>query len=536
MQEIRVIDLFAGPGGLGEGFSAYQTDSENHPFRIVASVEHEKSAHQTLTLRAFYRQFLSEGVPDSYYDYLKNGAREPLENAFPDHSDKVEKAREETLRGPCSLGYPDHDEFIHSRIRDAVRDHEGPTVVIGGPPCQAYSLVGRARNRGIADYRPEDDTRHYLYREYLRVLDEVEPEIFVMENVKGILTSRVDGERIFPKIREDLENPGNALGNAPSRGYQLYPLTCRNSDAFGEHSANDHDFVIRAEDYGVPQARHRVIVLGIREDLDGGGQNRPLLNDGLIEDPVTAGDVLADLPPLRSGVSKQKDSADAWADVLREGQASILDALAGNPSAQKKAREASEGRMKDEGRGGNFVPQKSRDVRMPGELWEWFRDVFLEGNVNHETRSHMAADLHRYLFASCYAAATDGVSPKTSDYPSDLIPAHKSWTTGNFADRFKVQARNRVPSTVTSHIAKDGHYFIHYDPLQCRSLTVREAARIQTFPDNYYFCGGRTQQYTQVGNAVPPFLARKIAETVYRILERNPESTVAVGAEAELAE
>lgn len=537
MQEIRVIDLFAGPGGLGEGFSAYQSDSESHPFRIVASVEHEKSAHQTLTLRAFYRQFLNDGVPDSYYEYLKQGAREPLESAFPDHADKVRKAREETLQGPCSLGSPEQDKFIHDRIKSAVAGHDGPKIVIGGPPCQAYSLVGRARNRGITDYQPENDTRHYLYREYLRVLDEVEPEIFVMENVKGILTSKVNGERIFPKIRQDLENPGSALGNDPSTGYRLYPLTCRTFDAFGDdHPAADSDFVIRTEEFGVPQARHRVIVLGIRKDLADGKKERPLLDPYKAGHPVTAEEVLADLPALRSGLSKQTDSPDAWAEVLRSGRESILRALNGMPAAQQKAQEAADGRVRNAARGGNFVPSTFSTMRMPEKLRDWFQDPFLQGYLNHETRSHMPADLHRYLFASCYAAAAGGVSPKTSDYPADLIPAHRSWTTGNFVDRFKVQARNRVPSTVTSHIAKDGHYFIHYDPFQCRSLTVREAARIQTFPDNYYFCGGRTQQYTQVGNAVPPFLAWNIAKTVHEILKLNFSDSVSFRAEAELAE
>ena len=537
MYEVGVIDLFAGPGGLGEGFSAFQSDSENCPFKIIASVEHEESAHETLTLRAFFRQFPKNEVPSVYYEYIRSGAKEPLEKAFPQYIDKVQMARRETLNRPRSLGSKGHDDLIYRSIRAAVATHNGPTVVIGGPPCQAYSLVGRARNRGTTSYRPEADTRHYLYKEYLRVLQEVEPEIFVMENVKGILTSKVGGERIFPKIRDDLENPGLAVGNEPSKGYRLYPLTCRTVDESGkERNAQDNEFIVRAEEYGIPQARHRVIVLGIRKDLEDGGKQRPLLNEDVNSQSLTTGDALCDLPPLRSGVSRQKDSPDAWVEALRSGRESILAALSGMPDAQDRACDAAEGRVTNAGRGGNFVEATFSELRMPEQLQEWLHDPFLCGYLNHETRSHMAPDLHRYLFASCYAASRDGVSPRTCDYPADLIPAHKSWSTGGFADRFKVQARSRVASTVTSHIAKDGHYFIHYDPLQCRSLTVREAARLQTFPDNYYFCGGRTQQYTQVGNAVPPFLAKHIAETVHAILKLNFGNRVSTSVEAELAE
>jgi DNA (cytosine-5)-methyltransferase 1 len=130
----------------------------------------------------------------------------------------------------------------------------------------------------------------------------------------------------------------------------------------------------------------------------------------------------------------------------------------------------------------------------------------------------MSADLRRYMFCAAHAAANAGVSPSSGDFPRELAPRHKSWDSGAFADRFKVHGPQRPSGTVTSHISKDGHYFIHYDVAQCRSMTVREAARLQTFPDNYFFEGNRTQQFVQVGNAVPPVLAQQIAEITYKVI------------------
>ena len=159
--------------------------------------------------------------------------------------------------------------------------------------------------------------------------------------------------------------------------------------------------------------------------------------------------------------------------------------------------------------------------KLPDSLASWLLHDIPRKVLNHESRGHIPGDLGRYFFSACWAKAyrdTEHVIPRANDFPACLAPAHVNWKTGNFADRFRVQARGRPATTVTSHISKDGHYFIHPDPAQCRSLTVREAARIQTFPDNYYFEGSRTQQYVQVGNAVPPFLARQLASIVWKLL------------------
>ncbi len=139
----------------------------------------------------------------------------------------------------------------------------------------------------------------------------------------------------------------------------------------------------------------------------------------------------------------------------------------------------------------------------------------------------MVSDLHRYLFASCYAKEYQ-YSPKLNMFPPGLLPNHRNVDDENvpFDDRFRVQISGAPSTTIVSHISKDGHYYIHHDPSQCRSLTVREAARLQTFPDNYFFEGTRTQQYHQVGNAVPPFLAKQLGESVASFLQLPKRAAV----------
>ena len=166
---------------------------------------------------------------------------------------------------------------------------------------------------------------------------------------------------------------------------------------------------------------------------------------------------------------------------------------------------------------GKPFPGPGRD-----HLNSWYHDLELPVVLNHDARSHMPSDLVRYFYAATYAKAHCRSPKGAAEFCHPLLrPAHENWESGKFADRFRVQLPNHPSSTVTSHISKDGHYYIHPDPQQCRSLTVREAARLQTFPDNYYFQGNRTEQYHQVGNAVPPYLARQIAKIVAKIMEQQ---------------
>jgi DNA (cytosine-5)-methyltransferase 1 len=153
---------------------------------------------------------------------------------------------------------------------------------------------------------------------------------------------------------------------------------------------------------------------------------------------------------------------------------------------------------------------------------DWYCDSRLGGICNHTSRAHIEKDLFRYVYAACYAEL-NRKSPKLENFPTDLLPNHTSVESAihngrHFSDRFRVQMADKPSTTIMSHISKDGHYYIHPDPYQCRSLTAREAARLQTFPDNYFFCRPRTEQYIQIGNAVPPLLAKQIAEIVQDIL------------------
>jgi DNA (cytosine-5)-methyltransferase 1 len=197
-----VIDLFAGPGGLGEGFAGLN-EGGHHPFRIVMSAEMEASAHATLRLRAFVRAHLKEEgtLPPGYAEYHVGIAQQP------DWAQQCpalwRMAEDEALR--LTIGSPESRGQLDAAVRQA-RTQFDETVVIGGPPCQAYSLVGRARNRGVAGYRAENDHRHYLYRHYIEVLRELRSAAFVMENVKGMLSAKVGGRRVFDMIQEDLRS------------------------------------------------------------------------------------------------------------------------------------------------------------------------------------------------------------------------------------------------------------------------------------------------------------------------------------------
>jgi DNA (cytosine-5)-methyltransferase 1 len=485
----HVVDLFAGPGGLAEGFSEATCRSVPRPFSIALSVECDPAAHATLTLRTFLRQF-EDGFPAEYYRFLNDDTDEPDWSAL--YPDQWQQATNEALQ--LRLGNKADEEVLDQHL-DALAERCGDRIIVtGGPPCQAYSLVGRVRNAKVAGYSAEKDERYGLYKEYVRVVSRLKPAAFVMENVKGLLSARLGSEKVIDGILSRLHAPCDGTG------YRLLCVALEDCQAKAELQARD--YVVRSELHGVPQARHRIIVIGIRDDL--ASKVLSLDQTSLHLKPwfraSTVDDAIGGMPALRSGLSKGADTFDDWLRaVVGDDQSSVDD----------------------------FLPHRHLDRRAltpngfgkqcPEALKQWLLDPLLSVVPNHQTRGHIAGDLRRYRFAALFARQ-HGRSPKSGDFPATLAPGHANWATGDFSDRFRVQISGAPATTITSHIAKDGHYFIHPDPDQCRSLTVREAARLQTFPDNYYFKGNRTQQYTQVGNAVPPLLARQIGEALADVL------------------
>ena len=501
--QIPVVDIFAGPGGLGDGFSAFlpRKNSKQSPFKIAISAEAEANASKTLRLRAFFRQFPIGEVPESYYDYVAGLAGNPwTEETMSQWEAAGEEARQLTL------GRPEHDEELHGRIRK-VSGKDQPWILIGGPPCQAYSLVGRARNKGKAGYRAEEDSRHFLYTHYLKILREFRPAAFVMENVKGILSSKVGQELMFPRILDDLHQPGGKGGPryrlvsmiVPPKEDRIFP--------------DDKDFVLKAEELGVPQARHRVVLLGLLEDFEMKSGKRLELQS----EQFSVADVIGGLPPLRSGVTDCE--VVCWSEFARRVLNGVERGATDVKTAGRLRNAAKNLRKRDPGTGGRWMPATPSSANVPPHLESWLLDPRLGGILNHEVREHMTSDLMRYAFSSAFAQA-HGRSPRgAKEFPAELYPKHKNWKSGKFVDRFKAQLSDHPSSTITSHLSKDGHYFIHPDPRQLRSLSVREAARLQTFPDNYFFEGKRGHQFKQVGNAVPPWMARQIAAVVYSYLK-----------------
>jgi DNA (cytosine-5)-methyltransferase 1 len=523
---IPIIDLFAGPGGLAEGFSSLTDNEGERIFDIKLSIEKDPFAHKTLTLRSFVRQFPFRKLPDQYYQFLKEQIS--LDDLYGFYQKEYTEAKKEAML--ATLGETPTEE-IDYEIKSGLNDHKN-WVLIGGPPCQAYSLAGRSRVGGVH----EDDHRVDLYKEYLRIIACHQPAVFVMENVKGLLSAELSGEKIFTKILRDLKDPASVFPEYKSETYEIYSLVKPVIN-------KDSDYLIRAEEYGIPQKRHRVILLGIRKDIK---KIPGTLNH---KSKVNLKSIIDAFPPVRSGIYREfthsgtvvinglqkkkrhyttlEDSYSGWLKYIEVYRAELFETL------KKLQYNITVSSNYPETVGQPYLNYPEPTIANDHVLKEWYEDIKIGGVIQHISRAHLVQDLKRYLFASLYTHIFHKF-PRMEDYRrfgEDLIPDHDNAESGKFNDRFRVQLSNEPATTVTSHISKDGHYFIHYDPVQARSLTVREAARIQTFPDNYYFCGSRTAQFHQVGNAVPPYLAYQISEIVFDLfgeekkLELNSNKT-----------
>ena len=384
------IDLFAGCGGLSEGFY-------RQGYKALLHLEIEDVFCETLKTRM------------RHYGY----SEEDIENAV--------------LCGDITS-----DNIIDEIDR---RVNDNVDLIIGGPPCQAFSSVGRAQSPDSMN----SDPRNYLFENYLQVLNHIKPKMFIFENVKGILSARPKGVKIFDIIVKEMSKTYNIVSDPKI-------------------------ILLNAADYGVPQIRERVILIGVRKDIDyidvkdiySHIEKTHSEEDKDLPNYVTVGEAILDLPKLKPG----------------EGE-----------EIQK-------------------VPKRKKTNAFLKRIASSNGLVY-----NHVARNHNEADRERYRILS---ENKNWQLKDLQEVRPDLIhhdPKH-------FGNRYTVQESDKPGKTVVAHLYKDGNLFIHPDPEQARTFTVREAARIQSFPDDFVFEGSRTDQYKQVGNAVPPLMAEAFAKTL----------------------
>ncbi len=416
-ENLYFLDLFAGAGGLSEGFI-------QAGFSPIAHVEADQAACFTLKTRTAYHWLKSAGKEEAYADYL-NGkiSRDELYATIPDFVRKSvinKEIAEESLTGIFQA----IDEQLQGRKLN---------LIIGGPPCQAYSLVGRSRDTK----RMVGDKRNYLYIFYTTFLKRYQPEYFVFENVLGLLSAKdSDGKSYFEDMRQIFREAG-------------YETEYR---------------ILSADNYGVLQTRKRIILVGRKGDLTNFYPDPDKWCPG-----VKVDEVFNDLPSIKAG----------------EGQTS--------------------------------------PCKLKPYMGKWLYETGIRNDLMpvtwHQSRPNTKQDLE------IYRRVVELWNRQKKRLEYDDLPEHLKTHTNRtaFVDRFKVVAADLPAShTVVAHLSKDGHYYIHPDINQNRSITPREAARLQTFPDDYYFesvksTPGRTAAFRQIGNAVPVLLARKIAEKLKEI-------------------
>lgn len=406
---MNIIDLFSGAGGLTEGF--------RDQFNIVGHVEKEYAACETLKLRDAFYYLEQNDLLDIYFQFLSGRVRED------DIFDLIpEVVLNKTINAEIS---DDTLRDIFKKI-DADLNNQSVIGIIGGPPCQAYSTIGRARNAA----KKSTDERIFLYKYYIDFLKKYKPIFFVFENVRGLLSFRdANNELLFPKMQHEFKEAG-------------YNLEYR---------------IINAADYGVPQVRERVIIFGAKVDYSDFPAKFFKNLASMKKRRMTVKEALAGLPKLHAGETK---------NIYAKETSSLAE-----------------------------------------EIYRKNRSVPLTENVSRPNNDN---DLKIYKIVA--KARQNGKNIRYNELDDSLL-THKN--TNEFLDRYKALSWDLPAHTIVAHIAKDGHHFIHPDPEQNRSITVREAARLQGFPDDYYFEKSRTAAFTQIGNAVPPILSKKIAKAVY---------------------
>jgi len=399
------IDLFSGAGGLSEGFI-------KAGFTPIAHVEIDKKACDTLETRLVYHKLKTENQTQNYYDYISEKmTREEFLKNF-SNSELSDSIINIPIGG-------DNNKTIFEKI-DNLAKGKKIDLIVGGPPCQAYSLVGRSRDKDGM----KNDPRNFLYKEYAKFLKKYKPKVFVFENVMGLITAEKGS--YFKNMQSYFKRVG----------YEL-------------------DYTIqKSEHFGVLQKRRRIILIGWQKGTDFKYPKFDKLNN-----QFTVSQILSDLEKIKPGDQK---------NVLRYAKptTSYLE--------------------KFELRNGvDFVTQ-------------------------HIARPHNERDLNIYKIAiNKWLKKSERL--KYPDLPTEL-KTHKNET--SFVDRYKVVDINGLSHTMVAHIAKDGHHYIYPDNKQIRSISVREAARIQSFPDNFFFEGGRSAAFRQIGNAVPPLMANEIAKKI----------------------
>ena len=400
-KSLTFVDLFAGCGGLSEGFLKLG-------FKGLCHVDFDKNACLTLA------------------------------NRLKDYSIPSAEIKKTVLT---------RDLTKHEAVKDILEcvGEAEVDLLVGGPPCQAFSTVGRAQDKNSM----KNDPRNYLYKHYIEILEKLNPKIFVFENVTGLLSSKPDGERIFPLIVKEFKK----------KGYDVHD--------------DREDIVLNSVHYGVPQIRKRVILIGIRHDVN-----------------ITSKEVYSLIEKTHyAPTDKDKQGLKKFR--------TIKDAINDLPS---------------------YLPgEGEEEISFSSDMNNAYVKLMRAKNTsklyNHTTRNHNDLDRERYKILS----QNKWQLKDLNEVRPDLV----HYNPKHFVNRYTVQEFDKPGRTVVAHLYKDGNLFIHPDPKQERTFSVREAARVQSFPDDFKFMGARTHQYKQVGNAVPPLLSCQIAKAIKKVLNNE---------------